>query len=152
MLLHLGHEFDSIVYAPPSSQREGEYFAGPSKLLLWLEGQLGLSGYRSNTAYLRIELYRQALGQHLAETAKSSAPFFDKSFAADRFASAEALLAWRDELLLAGWDFALFPHPFHPASVILLKWKCFFKRNSRTLNWASRLRVSPTVMRRCWNP
>jgi len=107
MLLHLGHEFDSIVHAPPSSQREGEYFAGPSKLLLWLEGQLGLSGYRSNTAYLRIELYRQALGQHLAETAKFSAPFFDKSFAADRFASAEALLAWRDELLLAGWDFAL---------------------------------------------
>jgi hypothetical protein len=34
-------------------------------------------------------------------------PFFEKSFAADRFATAEALLAWRDELLLAGWKFAL---------------------------------------------
>jgi len=107
MILHLGHEFDNIVHAPPSPQRAGEYFAGPSKLLLWLEGQLGLSGYRNNTAYLRIELYRQALGQQLAETAQSAAVFFEKSFAADRFATAEALLAWRDELLLAGWDFIL---------------------------------------------
>ncbi len=106
MILHLSHDFDSLVHAPPLPQREGAYYAGPSKLLLWLEGQLGLKGYRNNTAYLRIELYRQALGQHLAETDQATAPFFETSFAADRFATAEALLAWRDELLLAGWDFA----------------------------------------------
>jgi len=72
-----------------------------------MESQLGLQGYRNNTAYLRIELYRQALGQHLAETTPSGTAFFETSFAADRFATAEALLAWRDELLLAGWEFAL---------------------------------------------
>ncbi|MDO8365572.1 MAG: PD-(D/E)XK nuclease family protein [Saprospiraceae bacterium] len=105
MLLHLSHDFDSIVHAPPISPREGEYFLGPSKLLLWLEGQLGLSGYRNNTAYLRIELYRQALGQHLAEYSQSTPSFFERSFAADRFATAESMLSWRDELLLAGWKF-----------------------------------------------
>lgn len=106
MLLHFSHEFDNIIYAPPAALREGEYYLGPAKLLLWLEGQLGLSGYRNNTAYLRIELYRQALGQCLEEAKQASAPFYTASFSADRFATAEALLAWRDELLLAGWDFA----------------------------------------------
>ena len=105
MLLHFSHEFDNIVYAPPAPLREGEYYLGPNKLLLWLEGQLGLSGYRNNTAYLRIELYRQALGQYLEEAKQTRAPFYADSFSADRFATAEALLAWRDELMLAGWDF-----------------------------------------------
>lgn len=105
MTLHFGHDFDSIVNAPALQLREGEYFFGPTKLLNWLEGQLGLSGYRNNTAYLRIELYRQALGQYISETADTVQPFFARSFEADRFASAEALLAWRDELLLAGWNF-----------------------------------------------
>lgn len=107
MTLHFGHDFDSIVYAPPAPKCEGEFHFGPSKLLLWLEGQLGLSGYAHNTAYLRIELYRQALSQYLLEAAPTTTPFFEKSFHADRFATAEALLGWRDELVLAGWDFAL---------------------------------------------
>jgi hypothetical protein len=110
MTLHFGHDFDGIVHAPPAALRAGEAFVGVSKLLQWLENQLGLSGYPNNTDYLRIELYRQSLGQHLAEinaTPLFSAPvFFEKSFAADRFATAESLLAWRDELLLAGWGFA----------------------------------------------
>lgn len=107
MTLHFGHDFDSIVYAPPTSQIEGEYYLGPSRLLLWLEGQLGLTGYAHNTAYLRIELYRQALSQHLLEAGTALPPFFEKSFHADRFATAESLLSWRDELVLAGWDFNL---------------------------------------------
>ncbi|MFN0212843.1 MAG: PD-(D/E)XK nuclease family protein [Saprospiraceae bacterium] len=105
MFLHLSHDFDSIVHAPPTLDQEGALFAGPEKLLLWLEVQLGLKGYRNNTAYLRIELYRQALGQFLSEKGKSIPSFFENSFDADRFATAEALLAWRDELLLGGWDF-----------------------------------------------
>ena len=109
MTLHFGHDFDSIVYAPPTSQIEGEYYLGPSRLLLWLEGQLGLSGYAHNTAYLRIELYRQALSQHLLEAGTTQPPFFEKSFHADRFATAESLLSWRDELVLAGWEFKLDP-------------------------------------------
>lgn len=105
MTLHLGHSFDGIVHAPPAPSREGVCFVGPSKLLTWLEAQLGLSGYPHNTDYLRIELYRQALGQIMLEHPDGAGLFFAKSFEADRFATAEALLGWRDELLLAGWDF-----------------------------------------------
>lgn len=102
ILLHFGYDFDGPVYAGQPGLRSGEYFAGPQKLLSWLEHQLGLSGHPENTDYLRIELYRQALGQHLID-AESSAhqPFYEKSFASDRFATAAALLGWRDELLLA---------------------------------------------------
>ncbi|MEQ1745678.1 MAG: PD-(D/E)XK nuclease family protein [Saprospiraceae bacterium] len=103
MHLHLGLHFDNLVFSAPHEPRAGVLYAGPKKLLTWLETQLGLNGCPENTDYLRIELYRQALLQVL-ETA-SSLPFFAASFEADRFATAEALLAWRDELLLAGWDF-----------------------------------------------
>ncbi|MEO6759471.1 MAG: hypothetical protein ABIO24_08445 [Saprospiraceae bacterium] len=103
-ILHFGLDFDGPVYTEKAGMRQGESYLGPVGLLHWLEGQLGLGGYPANTDYLRIELYRQALGQYL-ETANAAA-FFARSFAADRFATAVALLAWRDELLLAGWDFA----------------------------------------------
>jgi hypothetical protein len=101
MVLHISQAFDGIVYAPPAEMREGVLYAGPDKLLQWLEAQLGLSGYSANTEYLRIELYRQSLAQCLREGV-----FYENSFSADRFATAEALLAWRDELLMAGWDFS----------------------------------------------
>ncbi len=103
MQIHLSPHFDNIVYSAPDTVRAGVLFAGAKKLLAWLEGQLGLSGCPENTDYLRIELYRQALLEWL-ETAPET-PFFADSFEADRFATAAALLAWRDELLLAGWDF-----------------------------------------------
>lgn len=103
MHLHLSPHFDNLVYSPPGTARTGVLFAGPKKLLLWLEAQLGLGGCPENTDYLRIELYRQALLQVLETSAEP--PFFAASFEADRFATAEALLAWRDELLLSGWDF-----------------------------------------------
>jgi hypothetical protein len=108
-VLHFGPDFDGPVYTAKRSElRAGEVFAGPKKLLQWLEGQLGRSGYPDNTEYLRIELYRQALGQHLQETEQeplfSDRPFYERSYQADRFATAAVLLDWRDELLLAGWD------------------------------------------------
>jgi len=101
--LHFGIDFDGTVYRPPTPARQGILYAGPQKLLHWLEAQLGLSGPVANTAYLRIEMYRQALGQHLVEAV--APPFYALSFDADRFAVATALLEWRDELLLAGWLF-----------------------------------------------
>ncbi|MCK6691482.1 MAG: PD-(D/E)XK nuclease family protein [Thermoanaerobaculia bacterium] len=103
MHLHLGHDFDTPLYTVSGPQKAGELYLGPKKLLLWLESQFGLSGYPENTDYLRIELYRQALLQW-EETAPEQ-PFYSASFDADRFATAEGLLAWRDELLMAGWDF-----------------------------------------------
>lgn len=101
--LHLGYDFDTPLTVPQEPSRAGQLFLGPKKLLQWLESRLGLSGYPENTDYLRIELYRQALLQW-RETGGDD-PFYETSFEADRFATAEALLAWRDELLLAGWDF-----------------------------------------------
>lgn len=107
-VLHFGCDFDGPVYAAHTPLRAGEFFAGPKKVLYWLESQLGMSGYSDNTDYLRIELYRQALGQHLLETEQrptAAEPlFYEKSFAADRFATAAALLGWRDELLLSAPD------------------------------------------------
>jgi len=105
MILHFGLDFDGIVHTPQRTALADELFAGPQKLLSWLEYQLGLHGYPENTDYLRIELYRQALQQYLAETKLPEACFCHASFQSDRFAAAAALLAWRDELLLAGWDF-----------------------------------------------
>lgn len=104
MILHFGHQFDAIVYAS-STSREGEWYLGPAKMLQWLEARLGLKGYRNNTAYLRIELYRQALAQYQLQ----SEAFYRASFEADRFATSETLLHWRDELLQAGWDFTTPP-------------------------------------------
>jgi len=99
-ILHFGCDFDGPTHAPVATGRAGEQYVGPRRLLLWLEAQLGLSGHPENTDYLRIELYRQAM-------ATIEAPFFAASFAADRFATAQTLLAWRDELLLAGWNFEI---------------------------------------------
>ncbi len=103
-ILHLSHAFDGIVFSGSEPQMGHHYF-GANKLLNWLEQCMGLSGYPNNTDYLRIELYRQALGQHLASVQDSHSPFFQKSFEADRFAAAAVLMDWRDELVLAGWTF-----------------------------------------------
>ncbi len=105
MTLHFGTDFDGIVAAPPQA---AQVYFGPQKLLSWLEHRLGLGGYPENTDYLRIELYRQALNAVL-EAGDSESIFYEKSFQADRFATAAALLEWRDELVLAGWDFAASP-------------------------------------------
>ncbi len=98
MTIHFGNDFDSTVLNRQENATAAAFFAGPVKLLHWLEAQLGLSGYPNNTEYLRIELYRQSLGQ-------VEGAFYAQSFEADRFATAEFLLGWRDELLMAGWDF-----------------------------------------------
>jgi hypothetical protein len=105
MTIHFGNDFDGAVFTPAPTALAGELYAGPNKLLQWLEHQLGLTGYPANAEYLRIELYRQALGQ-------VTNGFYALSFEADRFATAAYLLRWRDELLLSGWDFC--PQPDMP--------------------------------------
>jgi len=75
---------------------------GSNKLVQFLEQQLGLIGNESNINYLRIEQYRQALNTHLAS---GECPFYQASFEADPFATAEELLSRRDELKQLGWDF-----------------------------------------------
>ncbi len=96
--LHFGSKFDGNCHHEIGSGQ----FLGERNLLHFLETHLGLAGYPSNTDYLRIEIFRQALQQNLEIEPTA---FFAQSFEADRFATATALLEWRDELLLAGWDF-----------------------------------------------
>jgi len=119
-ILHIGCDFDGPVYAPPAAVRAGEPYLGPRRLLLWLEHQLGLSGHPENTDYLRIELYRQALSM-----VEGADVFYAASFAADRFATAAALLDWRDELLMAGWDFEAPPSPPGGGGWGGLRLRCF---------------------------
>lgn len=106
MTLHFGLRLDDnfLPYAP--DRRHGVYLLGPHGLMQELEAHLGLAGHQNNLEYLRIEQYRQACLRHLAQdSCKENPPFYSAAFNADPFAVAGDLLARRDELLLAGWDF-----------------------------------------------
>jgi ATP-dependent helicase/nuclease subunit B len=75
-----------------------ELICGPLGLLDVLELRLGLGSNPVSTA-VRIARYRDRL-----EQAASAKPrFYSASFAKDAFSAAKTLLAWRDELVLAGW-------------------------------------------------
>ncbi|HMQ46546.1 MAG TPA: PD-(D/E)XK nuclease family protein [Saprospiraceae bacterium] len=102
--IYFGLEFDSGCLPLPEHSTGGTHYVGPNGLLRFLEIHLGLPGYSSNDEYLRIEQYRQALLRH---EQSSDQPFYRASFQADQFATATFLLSKRDELLLAGWDFAI---------------------------------------------
>lgn len=82
----------------------GVHLLGPAGLLQYLEKRLGLTGHPSNNDHIRTEQYRQALNL-CVET--EAANCFHRSFSADPFATATALLELRDELLLSGWDFSI---------------------------------------------
>ena len=102
MTIFFGLELDDLVFPTAWQTQANIHYCGPKGFLLLLESHLGLSGYPGNTEYLRIEQYRQLLLKYLGQQQKA---FFQASFQADQLATATTLLAWRDELLLAGWDF-----------------------------------------------
>ena len=66
-------------------------------LLEAFELRLGLPSRGESTQIRTIE-YRRALDAHKAGS------FYEKSFSVDSFGVAESLLAWRDTLLMQGWD------------------------------------------------
>lgn len=101
--IFFGLEFDSGCLPLPEQSTGGVHYLGANGLLRFLETHLGLPGYPGNDEYLRIEQYRQAL---LLQVQMQDQPFYLASFQADQFATATFLLGKRDELLLAGWDFA----------------------------------------------
>ena len=72
---------------------------GPTGLIDVLEVQLGLTGPRGAEA-VRIAAYAAKLRAALAVNPN---PFYAPSFARDPWATAKALLAWRDQLTAAGW-------------------------------------------------
>jgi hypothetical protein len=102
MTIYFGISLDEETL--PLRLESGAQSLGPQGLLAWLESQLGLAWPPGDTDHLRIEHYRQALQQQLVD---HPGIFYQASFEADQFAAAANLLERRDELLLAGWDFAL---------------------------------------------
>jgi hypothetical protein len=82
----------------------GTYYCGKQNLLSLLEIHLGLVGHPNNNNHIRVEQYRQALKNYLIV---NKTAFFQASFDADELATSNALLAMRDELILANWNFEL---------------------------------------------
>jgi hypothetical protein len=78
----------------------GHVYLGTRQLLRWLETQLGLDGHPERVEHIRVEQYRQALSRYQKG---DPSVFYRKSFDADQLATAQNLLARRDELLAAGW-------------------------------------------------
>jgi ATP-dependent helicase/nuclease subunit B len=97
--LYFGLHFDSGTQPHPQMQT-GHVYLGSRQLLRWFETQLGLDGHPERVEHIRVEQYRQALSRYQKG---NPSVFYAKSFFADQLATAENLLARRDELLAAGW-------------------------------------------------
>lgn len=103
MDLILGLACDGRAYPDFPGEGDGALHAavvGASGLIAVLEVQLGLTGPRGAEA-VRIAAYAAKLR---AAVSAGSAPFYAASFARDPWATAKALLAWRDQLVAAGWQ------------------------------------------------
>ncbi len=102
MIIQFGLELEERCYPEQINTPESiEMVCGLYGLLQYLEKHLGTS-YPERNDYLRQEQYRQALATHLLANPTA---FFARSFEADAIATANTLLSYRDELLLAEWDF-----------------------------------------------
>jgi len=93
-------EHDDIA---PGAALLGRPVWGPSALLANLELRLGLAPMRVSDA-VRLQTWARKL-----ESIPDSAHFYSRSYAIDRLGTASALLAMRDELVLAGWSGAAVP-------------------------------------------
>lgn len=102
MKLTFGMACDGRTYPDFPGTEEGVFDAaviGPVGLVDVLEIQLGLTGLRAAHA-VRVAAYASKLRAALAVQPEL---FFAVSFAIDPWETATALLAWRDELVAAGW-------------------------------------------------
>ncbi len=99
--LHFGLQYDHII-APRPLEESGVLYAGPQRLLLWLEQRLGLAGHADDNDHLRIASWRSLLEHYLA---RRDDVWYRASFEADPLATAADLLSKRDELIGAGWSF-----------------------------------------------
>jgi hypothetical protein len=100
--IHLSKAFRNGAFPLSEASKSTAQYLDYSGLLQKIEELLGCSGYSTNTEYLRVELYRQALQEWL-ETHPDA--FFSASYRVDRFATATALLNHRDTLKFAGFPF-----------------------------------------------
>ena len=99
--IHFGLSFDDTVF-PLQNTEGGVFYCGEKSLLHFFEAHLGLEGHVEKIEHIRTEQYRQALRRYLKN---NQTVFYKNSFEADQLACAETLLARRDELLNAGFDF-----------------------------------------------
>jgi hypothetical protein len=97
VLIRFGMALDGYVPRQPGATL-GELTTGPNGLLDVLETRLGLRGERPSRV-VRVVQYQQCLA-----AADDGSRFYSASFAVDPLAVADALLAWRDEWVAAGWD------------------------------------------------
>ena len=79
----------------------GQLQVGVKGLLEWFEMHLGL-GREDTSDLLRISQYKKALSKALAE---QPTLYIVNSYKVDAWGTAKQLLRWRDELILALWDF-----------------------------------------------
>jgi hypothetical protein len=84
---------------PGTRDRFNELICGPNGFLGLLELRLGLISKPASAA-VRVAQYRNLLGN----SASTKPRFYRESFGKDGFSTAETLLRWRDELILAGWN------------------------------------------------
>ncbi|MFZ1730563.1 MAG: PD-(D/E)XK nuclease family protein [Bacteroidota bacterium] len=97
MRLTFGMNLDGSEWSPKQASA-GEMQVGPQGLLEVLETHMGLTGLHPHHAR-RIDQYMARLAE--GDTADA---WYHRSFAKDAWSTAKQLLAWRDELIGAGWD------------------------------------------------
>lgn len=101
MNITLGLHLDTAAFPRPLHGRDaviGETALGPLGMAGLLEQRLGLRRKATPQA-VRIAQQQQRL------SALGGRRFYSRSFAVDSWSTAKRLLAWRDELALAGWSF-----------------------------------------------
>lgn len=101
MNIILGHELDSGAYPDSLADKDasqGVVVVGPAGLISILETRLGLAKSIPNPG-IRIGAYLKFLKQH-----DDGQRFYSKSLKADAWSTAKTILAWRDQLKMAGWD------------------------------------------------
>ena len=102
MQINFGLTFDQDTFPLRAENSLHVFNVGIEKLLTLLEDQLGIPYLLGDQEHIRIEQYRQAL---LLQQKQDNSVFYGHSLDVSPFATAVELLAKRDELLLAGWDF-----------------------------------------------
>lgn len=116
-IIYFGSALNDRCLPQPAEESLGEVRLNAKGLLGLLEGYYGLYPKDERLDYLRVEQYRQLLQNELQ---KQPTAFFAASFAADPLATAEALLAFRDELSAAAYPLHLAPVSDCPPRIKLL--------------------------------
>ncbi|MDL1959087.1 MAG: hypothetical protein LWW99_06940 [Deltaproteobacteria bacterium] len=101
MHIILGYELDTGSYPDAlenDEARQGVVVLGPAGLVGVLETRLGLTRIQTHQA-IRIGQYLKRLKE-----ADNNERFYSKSIRVDAWSTAKQVLAWRDELVLAGWE------------------------------------------------